>query len=172
MQKYVWGMIAIVLLVLLIWLFWTMPVQAWAVWDGEAYTIVAKGWGTILRAWPIALLGIVVGVFVVGAGLVRGLEIAKEQDYLDQIKQLQHERDSAVASAEARVKRREAEAVEQERLAFLAEHRANQELIQAKVAIEQSAANLVHSAAEIERAKYRTKNAVAAANRIKQKLNG
>jgi ABC-type lipoprotein release transport system permease subunit len=169
MQKYVWGMIAIVLLVLLIWLFRMMPVQAWAVWNGEAYTIVAEGWGTILRAWPIALLGVVVGVFVVGAGLVRGLEIAKEQDYLDQIKQLEVERDSAVASAENRVQRREAEAFERERVAFLAEQRANQEMMQAKVAIEQSAASVVLSTAEIERAKYRTKNAVAAANRIKQK---
>jgi hypothetical protein len=169
MQKHVWGMIAIVLLVLLIWLIRTMPVQAWAVWNGETYTIVAEGWWTILRAWPIALLGVVVGVFVVGAGLVRGLEIAKERDYLDQIKQLEVERDSAVASAEARVQRREAEAFERERVAFLAEQRANQEMMQAKVAIEQSAASVVHSTAEIERAKYRIKNAVAAANRIKQK---
>jgi hypothetical protein len=169
MQKYVWGMITIVLLVLLVWLVRTMPNQAWAVVESDRYRIVAEGWGILLRAWPIALLGMVVGIFVVGAGLVRGLEIAKEQDYLDQIKQLQSERDSAVAKAENRVKRREAEAIEQERVAFVAEQRATQELIQAKAAQEQAAANAAYAHQEIERAKYRTKNAVAAAERIKRK---
>jgi ABC-type lipoprotein release transport system permease subunit len=172
MQKYVWGMIAIVLLGLMIWLVRTMPYQAWAVWDGEAYKIVADGWGTLLIAWPIALLGIVVGVLVVGSSLVRGIEIAKEHDYIDQIKQLTIERDNAVTAAEARVKRREAEALEQEQKAHLAEQRATQALIQAKAAQEQAAANAAYAHQEVERAKYRTKNAVAAANRIKQKLNG
>lgn len=172
MQKYVWGMIVIVLLGLLIWLVRTMPEQAWAVWNGESFTIVAEGWGTLLRAWPIALLGIVVGVFAVGAGLVRAIELAKEQDYIDQIKRLTAERDNAVAVAETRVKRREADAIEQERVAFLAEQRAAQELIQAKTAQEQAAANAAFAHQEVERAKYRTKNAVAAANRIKQKING
>lgn len=171
MLRYAIGVIVFVLLALLFWLVKVMPEQAWAVWDGENYKIVAEGWGTLLRAWPVALLGVLAGLFVVATGLVRGLEIVKEQDYINTIKQLQLERDSAVATAEQRVKRREAEANEREQKALVAQQQAAATIAQAKAAQEQAAASVGYARQEVERAKYRTKNAVAAANRIKQKLN-
>lgn len=171
MQKYVWAAAIVIALGLTIWLLRVMPNQAWAQWNGDAWVIAGEGWAVLWYAWPTTLLGGLIGVFAVGGVLAWSLKLAKEADHQEQIKQLMFERDKALANAENRVKQREAEAIEQERQAFLAEQRAAQEIAKAKAAQEQAATNTTYANQEIERAKYRTKNAVAAANRIKQKLN-
>jgi len=74
--------------------------QAWARFDEAAgkWVLLAQGWGVLWRAWPVLLIGLVVGAGGTWAAGVRAGSLAAARDLAERITEVEQQR----AQAEAR----------------------------------------------------------------------
>ncbi|SFL55989.1 hypothetical protein [Azotobacter beijerinckii] len=147
------------------WTVWQrVPHLAIAEWDaaGDGWRIVAYDWAGLPYLWPLALACILGGFFLFGIAFAWGYDWARNADHREQIAQLSHERDRALAEAEARIAWRE-QAAQQ------AQERAEQIRLAALQAEQHAHAKVQAAAAEVERYRLRARNAICAAARIKHK---
>jgi|GEM_PF-1882244 len=172
LQKSVWVIGAALLAGLGFWLAQVMPLQAWGQWDGTSWQVVGTGWVVLWRGWPLAVLGALGGAGVAGAVLALTLKHAQAADFKRELARLRHQRDAAIAEAEARVSGREREAARREATALEAQRaaeRAQGEALAARQAAEQAKAEAEQAVAK---ANFRARNAICAAERIKRRVEG
>jgi len=163
-RRAVW-LFVIALLLAAGWTVWQrVPTLAIAEWDfaGDGWRIVAYGWAGLLPLWPLVLVGILGGFFLLGIVVAGSYDWARNADHRAQIARLTHERDQAHAEAEARVALREQAAQE-------AHERAEQIRLAALQAEQQAHTQAQTAAAHAEHYRLRARNAICAAARIKRK---
>lgn len=168
---------AVFLLVLLLiggsawWLWDYMPDQGWIRFDEQDQAqLVAEGWRTLLHAWPVALVGAVVGLALSSLTLPWLVKAAVSTDEQLIIRLLRHRLDDAneyACGIEAQIRRELEE--ERNRLDQVA-HQLNRQ--QESLNLERSELeNRVRTAERNARdAAYRARNAIHAANRVKRKF--
>lgn len=155
-----------------LWLWRNLPGYAWAEFDGDNWQIVAKGWGVLAAAWPVALAGALIGFFGAGSLLAWVLERAVDADKAEKLAEAaERVRD---AEERAREAQQAAERHVQARLEAVARREAA--ALQAQAEAERAKVEAVQerNRAEelVQHATYRARNAICAAERIKRRAEG
>lgn len=169
---------AIGLLVLLFWLWNYLPTQGWAVLDAETerWGVIAIGWSVLWHAWPILAAGVMLGVGL-GIGLLgmlfKGLIDADQKHEIEHMQRLvkdaQQREAESLALARKSLENEFAKARDlYERAEQMQEQ--SEETIGKALAIKRAAEAAQQQASQdVERAQFRARNAICAAERVKRK---
>lgn len=169
-QKFWWGLAGLLLLLVLFGaLWWFMPID----WD--------LFWRSLRRDLSPMLSGAAVGFGVATAVFLPGLQSVREKTLQHKIKKERQRHQNTVAAAvqqikqqvltqELEIEKRKAQVAQREQAAIAAQKEAETALQQANAA--QNAAKEVEALAEkeVQQARFRARNAIQAAERIKRRL--
>ena len=155
-----------------------MPTQGWAEIDFQAgkWNLVAAGWSTLLHAWPILIAGVILGLGL-GVGLLGALfQGLLDVDQKSEIEHMQRLVKDAQEREKESLNRARRELEQEFAKARDLYDRAEQMQEKSEYAIGQAlalkrAAEAAQQKAEqdVEKAQFRVRNAICAAERIKHK---
>lgn len=169
---------AIALALLCFWLWNYMPTQGWAVIDFQAgkWTLVASGWATVLHAWPVLAVGVMVGL-ALGVGLLgmlfKGLIDADQKSELEHMQRLvkdaQQREEQSLSLARKELENEFAKARNLYERAEQMQEKSEYAIGQALVLKRAAEAAQQKAAQDVEQAQFRVRNAICAAERHKRK---
>jgi uncharacterized membrane-anchored protein YhcB (DUF1043 family) len=154
---------------LAVWLWQELPDQGWAVRQGDEFALVAAGWQVLWAAWPLALVGLLISLLLGSLTLPWLAKSAVDADANRQIADLQKRlaRESERAdTAEQRI--RASLDADWQRLAEGRAELRNQRQ-EAQRAVELATRQATEADQAMNSARFRARNAIHAAERIKKK---
>lgn len=177
MRPYLFGLFAIILFGLWWYLDTLLATRGWATMAaGGQWTLVSEGWGVMLTAWPLALVGVLIGgipaFFLVGCAW----QYVEDEDHHKEITHLQQQ----LMAAEVRATQAMAKAITEanrqtqarEQAAEQLKQQAARDIAQASQAAAGLAAKeqeareaIIVAQTECEQANRKTRNAAAAYQR-------
>ena len=170
---------AIALALLCFWLWRFMPTQGWAEIDFQAnkWSLVAAGWSTLLHAWPILAAGVMLGLGL-GIGLLgmlfRSLLDADQKSEIEHLERLVREsrerEQQSLVLARKELEQEFSKARDLYDRAVDLQVQSETQIGHALRIKREAEAAQQQASQSVERAQFRARNAICAAERIKRKL--
>lgn len=161
MRSYLLGLFAILLCGLWWYLDTLLATQGWATMADDKWTLISDGWGILLSAWPLALVGVLIGGIAAIAMVLIAWQYAEDKDHLKEMTTLQEQlmaaeirATEAVANAEQRVQARE-------QAATRLKQQAERDMTWARQVELQAKKEVLAAQEEVEKADLRARNAIA-----------